>query len=72
MNEEFDADPMLSTEEDFEQFLEDAIQEEANANVDASVSVRTFREAGVLTMNRGLVVRIGDRAEYQITIVKSR
>lgn len=70
--EEFDTDPLLGSEEDFEQFLEDAIREEASANVDATVSIRPFREAGVLTMNWGLVVRIGDRAEYQITIVKSR
>ena len=32
--------------------------------------VSTFEEAGVTTSNRGLVVRIGDGSEYQITIEK--
>ena len=32
-------------------------------------NIRTFREAGVLTNNKGLVVRIVD-AEFQVTIVR--
>jgi hypothetical protein len=36
-----------------------------------SPRIETFAEAGVLTMNKGLVVRIG-KAEFQITIVRSR
>ncbi|MCD6369950.1 MAG: hypothetical protein J7L63_00410 [Thermoplasmata archaeon] len=35
-------------------------------------SVRTFEEAGVLTRNAGLVCRLGDGSEFQITIVQSR
>ncbi len=35
-------------------------------------SIRTFEEAGVLTMNKGLVIRLKDRREFQITIVQSR
>jgi len=35
-------------------------------------SVRTFEEAGVLTGNRGVVVRCTDGAEFQVTIVQSR
>jgi hypothetical protein len=35
-------------------------------------SVRTFGENGVLTHNRGVVVRTADGSEFQITIVKSR
>ena len=34
-------------------------------------SVTTFRDAGVLTMNRGLVVSLPDRQEWQLTIVES-
>jgi len=34
--------------------------------------VETFEEAGVLTRNRGLVVRLGDGTKYQITIVEDR
>lgn len=35
-------------------------------------SVQTFEEAGVLTMNKGLVLRMKDRREFQVTIVQSR
>ena len=35
-------------------------------------SVQTFGEAGVLTMNKGLVIRMKDRREFQVTIVQSR
>ncbi|HUT56490.1 MAG TPA: hypothetical protein VNA25_01295 [Phycisphaerae bacterium] len=34
--------------------------------------VETFEEAGVLTGNRGVVVRAADGSEFQITIVQSR
>lgn len=33
--------------------------------------VSTFEEQGLLTMNNGLVLRMKDRAEWQITIVRS-
>lgn len=33
-------------------------------------SVNTFREAGMLTMNEGLVVRTDDGSEFQLTIAK--
>lgn len=33
--------------------------------------VTTFAEAGVLTMNRGLVVRLPNGQEFQLTIVES-
>jgi len=34
--------------------------------------LRTFEEAGLLTSNEGLVARLSDGSEIQITIVKSR
>ena len=34
--------------------------------------VETFEETGLLTKDRGVVVRTADGAEYQITIVESR
>ena len=34
--------------------------------------VSTFADAGVMTHNRGLVVRMADDSEFQITIVQSR
>lgn len=35
-------------------------------------STRTFEEAGVLTMNKGLVLRMNDRSEFYITIAQRR
>ena len=35
-------------------------------------SVQTFEEAGVLTNNKGLVIRMKDHREFQVTIVQSR
>lgn len=58
-------------EEEFETFLADAISDYAEENDPPRTRSRTFGEAGVLTNNKGLVVRIGD-AEFQITIVRSR
>ena len=34
--------------------------------------VRTFQEAGVLTQNAGLVIKMADRIEWQVTVVRSR
>jgi hypothetical protein len=39
---------------------------------DGIANVTTFEEAGVLTMNAGLVVTLDDGSEYQITVVRSR
>jgi hypothetical protein len=58
-------------EEEFETFLTDAIDEYAEENDAPRTRIRTFREAGLLTGNKGLVVRVGD-AEFQLTIVRSR
>lgn len=33
--------------------------------------ISTFEEAGLLTMNKGLVLQMKDRSEWQITIVRS-
>lgn len=35
-------------------------------------SVRSYRDAGMMTRNAGLVIRTKDGHEYQITIVQSR
>lgn len=34
--------------------------------------IQTFEEAGVLTGNRGLVVRLASGPEFQITIIRSK
>jgi len=53
------------TEKQMEELLADAARY-------TECEVTTFEEEGVLTQNRGLVLRTPDRAEFQITIVKSR
>lgn len=53
------------TEQEMEAFLTDAI----SCYTDSEVL--TFEEAGLLTRNRGLVVRTPDGSEFQLTIVKS-
>ena len=35
-------------------------------------SLRTFDDAGLMTQNSGLVVRLADGSEYQVTVVRSR
>ncbi len=37
----------------------------------AGGAVTTFREAGVLTMNRGLVVSLPNGQQFQLTVVES-
>jgi hypothetical protein len=38
----------------------------------ARLDVSTFAEAGLLTRNDGLVIRVDGDAEYQVTVVRSR
>lgn len=59
------SDAILAADEGDEEMM---VPEEA-AEIE---SVSTFEEAGVLTTNKGLVVRMKDRREFQITIVQSR
>ena len=63
-------------EERFETVLATLIDSNAdfdNDDEDAVVAeVATYGDAGILTMNRGLVVRMVDGSEFQLTIVRSR
>jgi hypothetical protein len=60
------------SEQDLEGFLAEAIEAFADESDEVDhADVATFRDCGVLTMNRGLVVTIGD-SEFQLTIVRSR
>lgn len=47
----------------------DAGQEHRFPEIEAEV--RSYEEAGVLTRDAGLVIRLGDR-EFQITVIQSR
>lgn len=60
-----------TTETEFETWLKDLIDEHSS-ELDAEIAADTFRDAGVLTMNKGLVIRKEDGSEFQLTIVKSR
>jgi hypothetical protein len=59
------------SEEDLEDFLAEALEALADESGLPHPRIRTFADAGVLTGNRGLVVRIGG-AEFQVTVVRSR
>jgi hypothetical protein len=58
------------TEEEFESFLADAIAEHSE-ETERPLAVVAYADAGILTMNKGLVVRVGEM-EFQVTIVRSR
>jgi len=55
---------------DIETMLYELLQDEEA--VPEIAKVRTFEEAGVLTSNRGVLVRTDDNSEFQICIVQSR
>jgi hypothetical protein len=52
--------------------LEDELRCSLMEGVMPVSEVRSFEEAGVLTYNRGVVVRLADGSEFQLTIVRSR
>ena len=62
--------PQSLSEEDFEDFLTEAIGLYAERTKTELARLQTFAEAKLLLKNRGLVVRIGS-AEFRISIVKS-
>lgn len=71
-DEDFNDEDEGMSEEDLEGFLAEAIEMYADESDEPRrIDVATFRDCGVLTMNRGLVLTIGDD-EFQITIVRSR
>ena len=67
----------IETEDDMVQAISDALEaadERARDDGDEETirSLVTFDDAGLMTSNSGLVVRIADGSEYQITVVRSR
>jgi hypothetical protein len=57
------------SESEFAEYLMEAIEAEAQENGEEVPEIDTFEGAGLLTSNKGLVVRIG-RAEFQVTVVR--
>lgn len=68
---ETDEDHDDLSEEELEELLTQAIEDFADEGEMPRTHIRTFEGAGMLTMNRGLVLQIGD-AEFQLTIVRRR
>ena len=67
----------IETEDDMVQAISDALEaadERAQDDGDEETirSLVTFDDAGLMTSNSGLVVRMADGSEYQITVVRSR
>ena len=48
--------------------------DEENEEYDESIvkNIKTFEETMVLTSNKGLVIKLKDGSEFQVTVVKSR
>ena len=59
------------TENELVEYLEETL---AWSNEESGMfkSVRTFDSVGMMTRNKGLVVRMKDGSEFQLTIVKSK
>jgi hypothetical protein len=56
-------------EEEFADYLTEALDAFAEENEEEPPRIDTFEQAGLLTSNVGLVLRYGD-AEFQLTIVR--
>ncbi len=55
--------------------IETLISESLNLHADEAgeqIRIRTFAEADLLTRDAGLVLRMDDGSEFQVTIVRSR
>jgi hypothetical protein len=62
--------PDAMDEEAVQELLCDLLDQHTNDEPDLRVT--TFENAGVMTLNRGLVVRAPDGGEFQVSIVRSR
>lgn len=61
------------TEKEFEAFLYGVVETAPWEADKADVAmIATFEEAGLMTRNAGIVVRLDDGSEFQVTIVRSR
>ena len=72
MNEETMQDALNALIADVMLCINTGDEIEPPGELDGVDSIQTFAEAGVLTMNKGLVLRMKDRREFQVTIVQSR
>lgn len=59
------------TESEFAEYLDEALMWASNED-GIIVGTGSFESVGMMTKNEGLVVRMNDGSEFQITVVKSR
>lgn len=61
------------TEQEFVDLLREVLAETEETDEGQEVKyTSTFSDAGLMTSNDGLVVRLADGSEFQVTVVKSR
>ena len=58
-------------EQEFVEYLDEALLF-ASEEDGTIIGSATFQDVGMMTMNKGLVVRMSDGSEFQITVVKSK
>ncbi len=58
-------------EKEFVEYLDEALSWASNED-GMIIGSDTFQDVGMMTRNKGLVVRMKDGTEFQITVVKSR
>jgi hypothetical protein len=64
----------MSTIQDAEamrEFIAEALWSEAEES-GTDLTTHTYAEGGVLTTDEGLVIRLADGTEFQVTVVRSR
>lgn len=62
---------MINTEQQMQDYLKETL--DWASNEDGMIkTIDTFEEMGVMTNNKGLLVRMQDGSRFQLVIVKSR
>lgn len=59
-------------EKDIQDLLNEALNFHNDENDAEIYSINTFKDAGVLTTDKGIVLKMEDGSEFQITIVQSK
>lgn len=62
----------MMTEAEAQEALRDILDDPDNDLTECIRSVTSYQDAGLLTMNKGLVLRMADGSEFQLQIVRSR
>jgi len=64
--------PESLSEEEFASELEELFHGDLADQILGEVRTSSFSDAGLLTMDTGVVVRLADGAEFQLTVKRSR